>query len=235
MTKTVDFNTAVCTYDEMAKLNDTQLALSFSIYSVMEERLWRFAQKHDAFRDPNVEVISKRIQGALDTIRAAYIASYPERCFVWFLQGTTRSDELTYKGIEKAITKEFGTEGISLLSESDYFHVEVCDAKMEPLRKFLKELDPDLAYCQEPCDKDEIGKPVEGGWDYTAAIVKKAKIKVVIKMPSLTPKSKDEIAAKMRTARLALEKTGLTPMLAVHMLAEEMGVQIDRADYIKNL
>lgn len=227
MTKTVNLATAVCTNKAMRELNDTQLALTFSVYSVMEERLWHFAQKHDAFRDPNVEAVSKKIQDAMDIIRAAYIANYPERCFVWYLQGQTRSDDYTYKGIEKAITKEFGTEGISLLSESDYFHVEVCDAKMEPLRKFLKELDPDLAYCQEPIDKDESGKPVEGGWSYTEAIVKKAKIKVVIAMPELTPKPQEEIHAMMLNAAKILQKTGLQPADAIAALAGHMGVVIN--------
>jgi len=223
MTKTVNLDTAVCTNEGMRELNDTQLALTFSIYSVMEERLWRFANKHDAFNDPKWLARSAQIDTAMDTIRAAFIANYPEKCFVWDCFGTTRGDDYTYTGIEKAITKEFGTEGIRLLSESDYFHVEVSDAKMEPFRKFLKELDPDLAFSQEPVDKDEIGKPVEGGWDYTADIVKKAKIKVVVAMPELTPKSEDVISNLLVKAKEGLEKTGLTEEESLGRLIDLMG------------
>jgi len=233
MTKTVNLDTAVCTNKAMRELNDTQLALTFSIYSVMEERLWAFGNKHDAFNDPKWLARSEKITAAMDIIRAAYLASYPERCFVWYLQGNTRGEDYTYKGIEKAITKEFGTEGISLMSASDYFCVEVSDAKMEPLRKFLKELDPDLAFCQEPSDKDEIGKPVEGGWSYTAAIVKKAGVKVVIDMPELTPKPQEQIHAMMLNAAKILQKTGLQPADAIAELAGQLGVVINGSMTLK--
>ena len=227
MTKTVNLDTAVCTNEAMRELNESQLALTFSIYSVMEERLWRFATKHNAFNDPKWMARSKQVEDATDIIRAAYIANYPEKCFVWYCHGTTRSDEYTYTGIEKAITKEFGTEGISLMSAREYFSVEVSDEKMEPLRKFLKELDPDLAFSEDPIDKDEMGKPVEGGWSYTEAIVKKAGIKVIIEMPELTPKSNEVIADYMKIAREALEKTGLQPADAVAELAGQLGVVIN--------
>ncbi len=223
MKNTVDLDTAVCTRETMRELSDTQLALTFSIYSVMEEKLWYFAQKHDAFSDPKWEARSKQVTDAMDTIRDAYLANYPEKCFVWYCHGTTRSDEYTYTGIERAITEEFGTEGISLMSARDYFSVEVSDAKMEPLRKFLKELDPDLAFSQDPIDKDCIGKPVEGGWSYTNEIVKKAKIKVVIAMPDLTPKHEDIISDRLVTAKKSLEKTGLSEEEALGRLIDLMG------------
>ncbi len=233
MTKTVNLDTAVCSNIAMRELNENQLALAFSVYSVMEERLWYFADKHAAFHDPNWEARSEQVTDALDTIRAAYIANYPEKCFVWYCHGTTRSDEYTYRGIEKAITEKFGTEGISLMSARDYFSVEVSDAKMEPLRKFLKELDPDLAFSQDPIDKDEIGKVVEGGWSYTSDIVKKAGIKVVIEMPELTPKPQKQIHEMMVNAAKILQKTGLQPADAVAELAGQMGVTINGSMSLK--
>lgn len=225
MTKTVNFDTAVCTNETMRELNDKQLALTYSIYSVMESKLWYFAHKHDAFDDPNFKARRQQVFDAMDIIRAAYIASYPEKCFMWYFGGSTTSELLTYKGIEKAVAEEFGTEGICLMSDRDGVRIEVSDMKKEALEKFLKELDPDLELWMEPIDKDEIGQPINGGWDVAEDIVKKAGIKVEIAMPELTPKSSEVLDGYMKAATEALEKTGLSPADAIAKLADRMGVE----------
>ena len=227
MTKTVNLDTAVCTYDEMAKLNDTQLGLTYAIYSVMESKLYYFARKHDASEDPNFLALRQKVTDAVDNIRAAFIANYPEKCFMWYFGGSTTSELLTYKAIENAITKEFGTEGIWLMSERDEFRLEISDTKKEALEKFLQELDPDLDFWSEPNDKEDIGAPIVGGWDVTEEIVKKAGIKVVVEMPELTPKPQKQIHDMMVNAAEILQKTGLQPADAVAELAGQLGVVIN--------
>lgn len=222
MTKTVDLKTAVTIPEEIRKLTDTQMTLSYAIFDVMQSRLHDFAAKHAAFSDSNWNKQYDKVATHMDIIKAEHIAKFPEQWFVWEFHARCPDA----KFIEGMIAA-FGTNGIEFESTNDYFAINTNDASKETIEGFLKANFPNLDYSVEPVDISEQDLPAIFNWDASIEAVEKAGITVIIDMPELTPKPQQQIHNMMVQAATILQKTGLQPADAVAAVAGQMGVIIN--------
>ena len=225
--RTVDFDTATVDPIKLRELTKEQLTLTYAIYFVMEAKLWEFANTNDAFDDTNWRVRNKSVTNALDIIGSTFVAQFPEDCFVWNFRGCSEDDNYTHSGIEEAIEKTLGTDGIMMDSESSWFVVNTTDARKEGLERFLKECVPALKFTAEPADTEFVRPPTIGNWNDAERIVKKAKIKVIIAMPKLSPKSPEIVAELIEDAERALRMTGLDSIETVGLLMDKLNIIVD--------
>jgi hypothetical protein len=222
--RTVDFDTATVDPIKLRELTKEQLTLTYAIYFVMESKLWQFAHANEAFDDTNWRVRNKSVTNALDIIGATYVAQFPEDCFVWNFRGCSTDDKYTHYGIQEAIEKTLGTDGITMDSESSWFVVDTTDARKEGLERFLKDCIPALKFTAEPADREFVRPPTIHSWNDAESIVKKAKVKVTVAMPKLSPKSPEIVKELVDDAVRALRMTGLPKTEAAERLIEALGV-----------
>jgi len=223
MTKTVDLKTAVTRPEDIRELTDAQMTLSYSIFDVMQSRLYDFAIKYAAHFDPNWIEIDDKVQAHLDIIKAEHIAKFPELWFVWEFRASCPDA----KFIEGMLAGHFGTDGIEYDSTNDWLAINTSDGRKNEVHAVIKANYPNLILYVEPTDISADDLPAIVNWNESEAAVAKAGITVIIDMPELTPKPQKEIHDMMVKAAMILQKTGLQPADAVAELAGELGVVIN--------
>jgi hypothetical protein len=231
----VDFDKADANLndDDLRAMNRNELKLTYAIFTVMEEDLWRFANAHDTF-DANWHTRNDKVTACQDRIKRIYDEVFPTEIKDVEISFGIPTDGPWVEYVQKGLTAKFGAELIDVESYDDIFlQVKTTSNMTDDLAKYLlDEYGAEIDIETETIEMEDRNMPDLWSWNETRELVEKSKVTVTIAKPDIVPKPQAEVDKLIAKAKKALIQTGLSPIDAAGLIMDELGVMSGPIEFI---
>jgi hypothetical protein len=229
----VDFDNADANLDDddLRAMNRNELKLTYAIFTVMEEDLWRFANAHDTF-DANWHTRNDKVTACQDRIKRIYDEVFPNEIKDIEISFGMPTNGPWVEYVQKGLTAKFGAELIDTESYDGIFlEVTTTSNMKDDLTKYLlDEYGAEIDIEIEPIEMENRNIPGLWSWNETRELVEASKVTVTIDKPAIVPKPQAEVAELIAKAKKALMLTGRSPVEAAGLLLDEMGILADNLE-----
>ena len=189
------------------------IVTAYAVAYRMEAMLWEVANKFDAWDDENLSAARNRVQERVTALATLYHTRFAWKMHTVSFRGNFRRD---YEGnlgnydVDDALRTEFG-DAVSCDSESGWFCVDATPVKADEVATYIRTNYPDMEFEMDHEDDPESFRvPAIYNWTVAKHWLAERDIEVDIEIPAPAPKTGKELEALLKTARAALEKTGLS-------------------------